>query len=95
MLATGSIDGTIQLFDLTGRRPLGVSLPGLPNRPGVPMFTPDGAHLLALTGAGDSYRWDVRPASWAQHACAVAGRTRTRSEWADVLPGRDYAPACG
>ena len=28
------------------------------------------------------------------HACAVAGRTLTRTEWTDALPGRDYAPAC-
>jgi hypothetical protein len=24
----------------------------------------------------------------------VAGRTLTRTEWQDALPGRDYAPAC-
>ena len=59
------------------------------------MFTPDGAFLFATTDAGQAYRWDVRPSSWARHACAVAGRTLTRSEWNDVLPGRDYAPACG
>ena len=47
-----------------------------------------------LRRGGRAYRWDVRPSSWARHACAVAGRTLTRSEWQDVLPGRDYAPAC-
>ena len=40
------------------------------------------------------YRWDVRPSSWSRHACAVAGRTLTRAEWQDALPGRDYEPAC-
>ena len=59
-----------------------------------PQFTPDGAHLFALTNAGRAYRWDVRPASWARHACAVAGRRLTRSEWRDALPERDYNPAC-
>ena len=94
-LATGSIDGTVRLFDVQSRRPLGAPLPGLPNRPVVPVFTPDGAHLLAVPITGPAYRWDVRPSSWARQACAVAGRTLTRAEWADVLPGRDYAPACG
>jgi hypothetical protein len=69
-------------------------LPGLRNRQVVPQFTPDGAHLLAITDAGRAYRWDVRPSSWARHACEVAGRPLTRAEWDDVLPRRDYAPAC-
>jgi WD40 repeat protein len=93
-LATGGTDGTIRLFDLRTQRPLGVPLPGLPNRPVAPKFTPDGAYLLAITNAGRAYRWDVRPASWARQACAVAGRTLTRAEWQDALPDREYAPAC-
>jgi hypothetical protein len=38
--------------------------------------------------------WDVRPASWAARACAVAGPPLTRAEWREALPGRGYAPAC-
>jgi WD40 repeat protein/DNA-binding SARP family transcriptional activator len=93
-LATGSTDGTIRLFDLRTRQQIGAPLPGLPNRPVAPQFTPDGAYLFAITDAGRAYRWDVRPSSWARHACAVAGRTLTRAEWNEVLPERDYAPAC-
>ncbi len=95
MLAAGSNDGTLGVFDFASRRPLGVRLPGLPNRPVAPLFTPDGGHLLTVSYGGPGYRWDVRPSSWARHACAVAGRTLTRAEWADALPGREYAPACG
>ena len=94
MVATGSIDGTVRLFDLQTGRPLGIPLPGLSNRPVVPRFTPDGAHLLVIPISGPAYRWDVRPASWARHACDIAGRTLTRAEFSDALPGRDYAPAC-
>jgi WD40 repeat protein/DNA-binding SARP family transcriptional activator len=93
-LATGSTDGTIRLYDLGTRQPLGAPLPAVPNRFVVPRFTPDGAYLFAITNAGRAYRWDVRASSWAQRACAVAGRTLTRDEWQDALPGRDYAPAC-
>src|SRR5215210_2462300 len=93
-LATGSTDGTIRLFDVRTQQPLGAPLPGRPNRAVAPQFTPDGAYLFALTNEGRAYRWDVRPSSWARHACAVAGRTLTRTEWTDALPGRDYAPAC-
>jgi WD40 repeat protein len=95
MLATGGPDGTIRLWDLRTQQPLGAPLPGLPNRSVVPQFTPDGAYVFAVYGDGArAYRWDVRPSSWARRACAVAGRTLTRSEWQDALPERDYAPAC-
>jgi WD40 repeat protein len=93
-LATGSTDGAIRLFDVATRKPLGAPLRAVPNRVVEPQFSPDGAYLFAITDAGTAYRWDVRPSSWARHACAVAGRRLTRAEWADTLPDRDYDPAC-
>jgi WD40 repeat protein len=94
-LATGGPDGTIRLWDLRTQQPLASPLPGLPNRSVVPRFAPGGSYLFAVYGdGGRAYRWDVRASSWARHACAVAGRTLTRSEWRDALPERSYAPAC-
>jgi WD40 repeat protein len=95
MLATGSTDGAIRLFDLRAQRAVGAPLPGLGNLFVVPQFSPDGRYLYALYASGRAYRWDIRPSSWARHACTVAGRRLTRSEWTDALPDRDYAPACG
>jgi WD40 repeat protein/DNA-binding SARP family transcriptional activator len=95
ILASGSWDGTVRLFDIATRQPLGAPLLAVPNHNVEPRFTPDGAFLFGFTDAGQAFRWDVRPASWARHACAVAGRTLTRPEWNDLLPGREYAPACG
>jgi WD40 repeat protein len=94
-LATGSWDGTVRLFDLATRQSLGPPIRGVPNRAIAPEFSPDGRFLFTLTDAGQAARWDMRPASWKRFACAVAGRRLTRAEWEDVLPGRDYAPACG
>jgi WD40 repeat protein len=93
-IATGSTDGTIRLYDLATQEQVGAPLPAVPNRPVLPLFTSDGKYLLAITSSGQAYRWDVQPSAWAQHACAVAGRTLTRAEWNDALPGREYAPAC-
>jgi WD40 repeat protein len=93
-LATGGPDGTIRLWDLRTQQPLGAPLPALPNHYAIPQFTPDGNYLFAITDAGRAYRWDMRPTSWAHHACAVAGRTLTPTEWNDALHKRDYAPAC-
>ena len=92
-LATGSADGTIRLYDLRTQQAIGAPLPGCPTGRGARVHA-DGAYLFAFTNAGRGYRWDVRPSSWERQACAIAGRTLTRAEWNDALPGRDYRPAC-
>jgi hypothetical protein len=54
----------------------------------------DGGRQLVVLHSRGGFAWDLRPAVWERHACAVAGRTLTRAEWEDVLPDRPYAPAC-
>jgi WD40 repeat protein len=93
-LAIGSTDGTVRLYDMRTEQPLGAPLPAVPNTPVTPEFSPDGNYLFAITDAGRAFRWDVRPSSWARHACAIAGRTLTPAEWKTALPDRPYAPAC-
>ena len=93
-IATSSTDGTIRLWDPSTGQRFGAPLPGVPNRAADLAFTPDGAYLIAITNAHRGFRWDMRASSWSRHACAVAGRKLTRGEWSDVLPDRDYDPAC-
>ena len=93
-LATGGADGTLRMHDLGTMKPIGAPFPAVPNQSAVPEFAPGGEYLFAFTNAGRGFRWDVRPASWERQACAIAGRTLTRAEWSDVLPGRAYRPAC-
>jgi WD40 repeat protein len=94
MLATGGDDGTVRLWDIGSGQAVGAPLPGVPNTPVVPSFTPDSARLLAAYETGDAYLWDIRPESLVRQACRVAGRQLTRAEWDEFLPGRDYDPAC-
>ena len=103
-LATGSVDGTVRLWDIETEQAIGAPLPGRPNRPVrplftpdglvAPLFTPDGSQLLAIYESGHAYRWDIRPGSLARQACRVAERRLTRSEWKEILPSREYDPAC-
>jgi WD40 repeat protein len=91
---SAATDGQVRLWDRATLRPIGVPLPGPRNVTAVAFFSPDGAHVYAVFANGRGYRWDVRPSAWARHACPVAGRRLTRSEWQDVLPDRPFGPAC-
>ena len=93
-LATTSLDGTTRLWNLASGRPIGEGLPGPPQHRSAATFVRGGTHLVVVYDDGRGLLWDLRPSSWARHACSVAGRTLTRDEWSDALPGRDYAPAC-
>ena len=64
------------------------------DRPTQIDLSPDGHRLLVTHADGRGAVWNVDPMSWARRACAVAGRTLTRNEWEEFLPGRRYAPAC-
>jgi WD40 repeat protein len=93
LLATTSTDGTGRLWDLATRRPIGAALSGQAGDPVGAAFIRGVTHLAVLHESGGVV-WDLRPRSWLRHACAVAGRPLTRSEWETALPDRPYAPAC-
>ncbi len=93
-LVTAGADGEVRLWEARSRKAIGASLPGPENVRAVALFARSGAHVLAVFADGRGFRWDVRASSWSRHACAVAGRRLTRTEWADVLPAREYAPVC-
>jgi WD40 repeat protein/DNA-binding SARP family transcriptional activator len=95
MLATTSTDGTTRLWDVASHRPIGTALPGIANHDVAAAFVEGGTHLITVYDNGRAYSWDVRPRSWAQRACDIAGRTLTPAEWQDALPNRRYTPACG
>jgi WD40 repeat protein/DNA-binding SARP family transcriptional activator len=93
-LVTGSADGTARLWGVRTRRPLGTALAIKPDSFVAATFGSRGSHLFAIPSHGDAVRWDVRPESWKRHACRVAGRDLTRTEWHEILPNRQYRPVC-
>ena len=63
LLATGSQDRTVRLWDIETQQAIGTPLPGPGRGVGAvaPYFTPDGAALIASYDTGRAYRWDIRP----------------------------------
>ncbi len=94
-LASAYAEAAVMLWDVESRQAVG-SLP-------VPVgqaawftarFTPDGRRLFVLTDYGNAFRWEVDPATWVRHACAVAGGDLTPEQWAEVVPGQDHMSVC-
>jgi len=92
-LATAGQDGAIALWDVKTQNPIGPPLTVEPDSYVAAELSPDGARLFAV-GARRAVRWDVAPAAWKRHACAVAGRDLTPSEWQEALPGQPYRTVC-
>jgi DNA-binding SARP family transcriptional activator/WD40 repeat protein len=94
LLLTAGTDGATRLWDVRDRTPLGPPLPIVRNISAESTFTPSGDQIVTVYASGQAFSYDLRTSSWKERACAVAGRSLTRSEWARYLPGRPYRPAC-
>jgi WD40 repeat protein/DNA-binding SARP family transcriptional activator len=64
-----------------------------PSMPAHGVFL-DAETLLIGYGDGSAAEFDADPQSWVQHACAIAGRDLTQSEWQDAFGAREYRPTC-
>jgi len=92
LLAASARDGKVHLWDVASRREIGTSLAG--DGLSVSAFDPTGTHLIVVYQWGPVLVWDIDPERWKKQACTVAGRSLTREEWGELLPGRRYQPAC-
>ena len=86
-------DGAVKLWDTETQELLGSVLPLGPNHRVRASFV-DAGRLLIFYDTGEIFEWDPRPDTWEAHACRVAGRNLTRSEWADLFPGERYRRTC-
>jgi WD40 repeat protein len=93
-LATAGADGTVALWDVPTRKPIGPPLTLEPETYVSATFSPDGSHLFAVSTRGQGVRLDASPEAWKRHACLVAGRDLTVREWEELLPERPYRAVC-
>lgn len=92
-IATADLDGTVRLWDVGTRRPLGRPIPTDPGT--VPRFLPGKELRLLTVQAGRVHVWNLDPGSLADAACFAAGRNLTRDEWVDLGPkGEPYRQTC-
>jgi WD40 repeat protein/DNA-binding SARP family transcriptional activator len=92
LLAT--MDGEAILWDVASHKQIGTALPTRSAGSHALGFLPGGRQLAMASPSGSVLVWDVDPAAWWARACAVAGRTLTRQEWEELLPGRPYQDVC-
>jgi WD40 repeat protein len=92
VLAT--VDGEAILWDVASHKQIGAALPARSEGPHAVALLPGGSQLAAASPSGSVLMWDVNPASWRTRACSIAGRTLTRAEWDELLPGRPYQDVC-
>jgi WD40 repeat protein/DNA-binding SARP family transcriptional activator/energy-coupling factor transporter ATP-binding protein EcfA2 len=91
-VVTTAVDGTVSLWN--GRSGALQGTVGLPDRtPLVASFLYGGQDLLLASASGGIYSWDSSEHSAIAFACALAGRTLTRTEWRTLIGG-PYRPKC-
>ncbi|MGZ4616639.1 MAG: WD40 repeat domain-containing protein, partial [Actinomycetes bacterium] len=93
-VVSGGADGDVSLWNGRTGAFLGSLHIGSPQVQVAAAFAQDGHTVLAMDMLGTVARWDTRPDAWIRHACPLAGRSLTTSEWRDAFGDRRYQPAC-
>ncbi|MDX3589113.1 nSTAND1 domain-containing NTPase [Streptomyces europaeiscabiei] len=94
-LAVGGDAGTVQLWDIATRQPLGPSLPTPGGSVDTLAFSPDSTTLYAGGVHVPLQRYVVDPDRAVSLVCSRAGNTElTRAQWRTYVPDRPYRRVC-
>jgi WD40 repeat protein/energy-coupling factor transporter ATP-binding protein EcfA2 len=94
LVAAGS-QGTLRMWDVPSRRPLGAGLTTAGDDITSLAFSPDGDTLFAAGRHVPLQRYTVDPDRLAEAACHRAGGALTRQQWRAYLPDVPYRSVCG
>jgi hypothetical protein len=93
-LATSSADGTVLLWDVATRKPIGSPLTVQRDAFVSAVLSRNGSRLYALPTGTQGIALELSPEVWKRQACVVAGRELSRREWQDALGDRSYRAVC-
>ncbi|WP_215452352.1 helix-turn-helix domain-containing protein [Streptomyces sp. ATCC 21386] len=94
-LAVGGDSGTVQLWDLATRQPVGPSLPTPGGSVDTLAFSPDSTTLYAGGVNVPLQRYAVDPDRAVSLVCSRAGNTElTREQWRAYVPDQPYRRVC-
>ena len=96
MLASGSDDKQVNLWNISNpESPALISkMIGHSARVNTVAFSPLGDFIASLGDDNKIIFWDIKPKSWAQKACSIAGGDFTIIEWNQFFPSEDYRQTC-
>ncbi|MFI9150555.1 hypothetical protein [Streptomyces sp. NPDC053367] len=94
LVAAGS-QGSLRMWDVPSRRPLGAGLPTAGDDITSLAFSPDSGTLFAAGRHVPLQRFAVDPDRMAEAACRRARGGLTRSQWRAYLTGVPYREVCG
>ena len=94
LLASVSRDETVILWDLATYQPLGIPIKGHGDWIIGTNFSNDGKMLLSTDENGEILFWDVDMGIWRQHACEIANRNFSSTEWEQFFPDTTFHEIC-
>lgn len=96
-LASGSIWGTVKLWDTLSFDSVGDGLKGQ-GEPITGLSFLDNKSLISASSDGAVWQWDIDPESWMKKLCGIANRQlsdkASDGEWQIYVPNKPYAPTC-
>jgi WD40 repeat protein len=93
-LASLGGDGELVLVDAATAAPRARIQPGPINLLASVGFHPDGDSVLLAYEDGSAIEVATDPDMWIEHACRVAGRNLTETEWRDAFGDRPFHETC-
>jgi WD40 repeat protein len=94
-LATAGGDGTVRLWDVATQQEIGAPLTADTQPVYAAAFSPGGGTLATAGADGFARLWDVAfPAEPVRAACAIAGVSLTRQQWASYAGPQPFQQVC-